>query len=69
MSSARQDTRPALVLRQPFSFLGADAPHGFTEVWLGLENASHGMKTEQWAADTSRRTDAFLTKLGWLPTR
>jgi len=45
------------------------APHGFTEVWLGLENASLGMKTERWAADTSSRTDAFLTKLGWLPAR
>jgi acetyl esterase/lipase len=45
------------------------APHGFTEVWLGLENASYGMKTEQWAADTSRRTDAFFTKLGWLAAR
>jgi acetyl esterase/lipase len=43
------------------------APHGFTEVWLGLGDASLGMNTELWAADTSRRTDAFLTKLGWLP--
>ncbi len=42
------------------------APHGFTEVWLGLEDASIGAKTEGWQEDTSRRTDAFLTKLGWL---
>lgn len=45
------------------------APHGFTEVWLGLEDASLGLKTEIWAEDTIRRSDAFLTKLGWLPKR
>jgi acetyl esterase/lipase len=45
------------------------APHGFTEIWLGLDDPSNFPKTEYWAADTSRRTDAFLTKLGWLPTR
>jgi acetyl esterase len=45
------------------------APHGFTEVWLGLDDPSNFPKTEFWAADTSRRTDAFLTKLGWLPAR
>jgi acetyl esterase/lipase len=44
------------------------APHGFTEVWLGLEDPVGFPKTEFWAADTSRRTDAFLTKLGWLPS-
>jgi acetyl esterase/lipase len=44
------------------------APHGFTEIWLGLEDPIKFPKTEYWAADTSRRTDAFLTKLGWLPT-
>ena len=43
------------------------APHGFTEVWLGLDDPTSFPKTEYWAADTSRRTDAFLTKLGWLP--
>jgi acetyl esterase/lipase len=44
----------------------AGAPHGFAEVWLGLEDASIASKTEAWALDTSLRTDAFLTKLGWL---
>jgi acetyl esterase len=43
------------------------APHGFAEVWLGLEDASLASKTEAWQLDTSRRTDTFLTKLGWLP--
>lgn len=43
------------------------APHGFTEAWLGLEDASLGIKTEEWQLDTQRRTDAFLEKLGWLP--
>jgi len=43
------------------------APHGFTEIWLGLDDPANFPKTEVWAADTSRRTDAFLTKLGWLP--
>lgn len=43
------------------------APHGFTEVWLGLENPTAFPKTEFWASDTSRRTDLFLTELGWLP--
>jgi acetyl esterase/lipase len=43
------------------------APHGFTEIWMGLDDPSNFPKTEFWAADTSRRTDAFLTKLGWLP--
>jgi len=42
------------------------APHGFAEIWLGLEDPVTFPKTEFWAADTSRRTDAFLTKLGWL---
>jgi acetyl esterase len=45
------------------------APHGFTEIWLGLDDPANFPKTEYWAADTSRRTDAFLTKLGWLPAR
>jgi acetyl esterase/lipase len=54
------------------------APHGFTEVWIPLDNdswtalgkhASQNLKVERWAADTSARTDAFLTKLGWLPRR
>lgn len=43
------------------------APHGFTEVWMGLEDVSIASKTEEWAADTIRQTDIFLTKLGWLP--
>lgn len=43
------------------------APHGFTEAWLGLEDASLGLKTEVWQWDTIRRTDVFLSKLGWLP--
>ncbi|HET9160833.1 MAG TPA: alpha/beta hydrolase [Caulobacteraceae bacterium] len=45
------------------------APHGFSEIWLGLDDPANFPKTEYWAADTSRRTDAFLTKLGWLPRR
>jgi acetyl esterase len=45
------------------------APHGFTEIWLGLDDPSKFPKTEFWAEDTSRRTDAFLTKLRWLPAR
>jgi acetyl esterase/lipase len=45
------------------------APHGFTEVWLGLEDPSVFTKTEFWAADTSHRTDDFFTKLGWLSPR
>jgi acetyl esterase/lipase len=45
------------------------APHGFTEIWLGLDDPTNFPKTEYWAADTSRRTDAFLTKLGWLRDR
>ncbi|MGZ6018569.1 MAG: alpha/beta hydrolase [Phenylobacterium sp.] len=45
------------------------APHGFSEVWLGLQDPVAFPKTEFWAEDTSRRTDAFLTKLGWLPHR
>lgn len=43
------------------------APHGFTEIWMGLEDPAVGVKAEYWAADTSRRTDAFLAALGWLP--
>ena len=43
------------------------APHGFTEIWLGLDDPANFPKTEYWAEDTSRRTDAFLTKLGWMP--
>lgn len=42
------------------------APHGFTEIWMGLDEPSLAGRTEQWAADTSRRTDAFLTGLGWM---
>jgi len=45
------------------------APHGFTEIWLGLDNPTNFPKTEYWAEDTSRRTDAFLTRLKWLPVR
>jgi acetyl esterase len=45
------------------------APHGFTEVWLGLEDPAVFPKTEYWASDTSRRTDAFLARLGWLAPR
>ena len=54
------------------------APHGFTEVWIPLDdetwsalgkNAALRANSERWAADTSRRTDAFLTQLGWLPKR
>ena len=45
------------------------APHGFTEIWIGLEDPSLASKTEGWAEDTMRRTDAFLIKLGWLPRR
>jgi acetyl esterase/lipase len=54
------------------------APHGFTEVWIPLDddtwsalgkNAAQRVNSEIWAEDTSRRTDAFLTRLGWLPQR
>jgi len=45
------------------------APHGFTEVWLGLEDPAVFTRTEFWASDTSRRTDAFLKTLGWLSPR
>ena len=45
------------------------APHGFSEVWLGLKDPIAFPKTEFWAEDTSRRTDAFLAKLGWLARR
>ncbi len=45
------------------------APHGFSEVWIALDDPSLGLNTERWASDTSRRTDAFLTRLGWLPQR
>ena len=45
------------------------APHGFTEIWLGLDDPVTFPKTEFWASDTSRRTDAFLTRLGWLTAR
>jgi acetyl esterase/lipase len=56
----------------------AGAPHGFTEVWIPLDNdtwsalgkhASQRLNAERWAEDTSRRTDGFLAKLGWLPQR
>lgn len=51
------------------------APHGFTEVWIPLDGETWSMmgkppmaaNTERWGADTSARTDAFLTRLGWLP--
>jgi acetyl esterase/lipase len=54
------------------------APHGFTEVWIPLDdetwsalgkNAAQRLNSENWAEDTSRRSDAFLTKLGWLSKR
>lgn len=44
----------------------AGAPHGFTEIWLALEDPSLGLNTETWAQDTSDRTDAFLQRLGWM---
>lgn len=43
------------------------APHGFTEIWMGLDDPSLGLKAEYWAQDTIRRTDSFLAALGWLP--
>ena len=52
------------------------APHGFAEVWMGVDatslklvggDASFAGKTEGWAQDASDRTDAFFRKLGWLP--
>ena len=49
--------------------LYAGAPHGFTEIWLGLDKPTTFPRTEYWAEDTSRRSDAFLRKLGWLPVR
>ena len=42
------------------------APHGFSEVWMGLQDPAAFPRTEYWAEDTSRRTDEFLTRLGWL---
>jgi acetyl esterase len=45
------------------------APHGFTEIWMALDKPVLGLKTEKWAEDTSRQTDAFLTKLGWMTKR
>lgn len=45
----------------------AGAPHGFTEPWIGLEDAKLGIKYEEWAWDTIRQTDRFFRKLGWLP--
>ncbi len=45
------------------------APHGFAEVWLGLQDPAAYPKTEFWAEDTSRRTDEFLGGLGWLAGR
>ena len=44
------------------------APHGFSEVWLGLQDPVDFPRTEFWAEDTSRRTDRFLASLGWLPS-
>jgi len=68
--TAKEFCRRARALKaQCDAVLYPDAPHGFTEVWLGLEDPSVFTKTEFWASDTSRRTDAFLTKLGWLPPR
>lgn len=67
---ARQFCRRAEALKSQCELVSYEgAPHGFTEIWLGLEDASLGTKTEEWAEDTMRRTDAFLTKLGWLPQR
>lgn len=45
----------------------AGAPHGFTEIWIALEKPERAPNVERWAADTSDKTDAFLTRLGWLP--
>lgn len=45
----------------------ADAPHGFTEPWIGLDDPKLGIKYEEWAWDAIRRTDMFFRKLGWLP--
>jgi len=54
------------------------APHGFTEVWIPLDdetwsdlgkNLAQRQNSERWASNTSRRTDTFLSKLGWLPKR
>jgi len=43
------------------------APHGFTEIWIALEKPERAPNVERWAADTSDKTDSFLTRLGWLP--
>ena len=43
------------------------APHGFTEIWIALEKPERTPNVERWAADTSDKTDAFLTRLDWLP--
>jgi acetyl esterase/lipase len=43
------------------------APHGFTEIWIGLEKPERAPNVERWAEDTSRRADDFLTRLGWMP--
>lgn len=58
---ARALKRPCELVRYP------GAPHGFTEAWLGLDDFALGIKYEEWQLDTMRRTDLFLTRLGWLP--
>jgi acetyl esterase/lipase len=45
------------------------APHGFTEIWMALEEPKLGLNTEIWATDTMKRTDRFLAALGWLPRK
>ena len=68
IEGAREFCRRAEALQSQCELVSyPGAPHGFTEIWLGLEDPSLGLKTEEWAEDTMRRMDAFLNKLGWLP--
>jgi acetyl esterase/lipase len=70
IATARQFCLRAKALKRECEVVSyPGAPHGFTEVWIALGDASLGSKTEVWAEDTMRRTDAFLTKLGWLPRK
>ncbi len=70
LPAAQEFCHRAIALRSQCGVVSyRGAPHGFTEIWLGLEDAKKFPRTEYWAEDTSNRTDAFLTKLGWLPAR
>ena len=66
-ATAADFCRRARALKDPCEVvLYPGAPHGFSEVWMGLQDPAAFPRTEYWAEDTSRRTDEFLTRLGWL---